>query len=83
MLMNYKKQNALNGNRMLSRKYEIFKKQTLWHFKTLPLFSKLILLIFFFFFAFIRRASRILSRILLISCAIKVVFQLEFFEIWI
>ena len=34
-------------------------------------------------FVFICRASKICSRSLFISCANIVVFQLEFFEIWI
>ena len=69
MLMNMKKQNAINRNRILSRNMEYLR-----HFKTLLLFSKLILLIFRFF-VFINRASRICSCSLLILCTIIGVFS--------
>ena len=85
MLMNLKKQNTINGNRILSRNMEYLKrkkrkgKKTKRHFKTLSLFSKLILSILGFF-VFICRASRICSCSLAILCAIIVVFSTRIFR---
>ena len=75
-------------NRTLSTDIEYYKK--IWNikkrkkkilkaFKTLSLFSELILLISVFF-VFICRASRICSHSLSILCAIIVVFSTTFFQ---
>ena len=81
MLMNLKKDWTLST--------EIEYYQEIWsipplkknerHFKTLSLFSKLILVIFGVF-VFICRASRICNRSLFISCVIIVVFSTRIFR---
>ena len=57
MMFNLKKQKAINGNSILSKNMEYLKrkKKEYRHFKTLSLFSKLILLILGFVQIFLRR----------------------------
>ena len=53
MTSNEFEKNAINGNRMLSRKIEYKKKKKLEVFEILSLFSKLILLILGFLFLYV------------------------------
>ena len=84
MLMNLKKQNANNWNRILLRNIEYLKKTTTPHPtpEKLKAFQNIVAILkinSIDFDYFICRASRICSRSLLISCAIIVVFSIRIF----
>ena len=79
MLVNLKNRTPSTDIEYYQEIWNIRKKKFKTHFKTLPLFSKWILLILSLG-VFICRASGICSRRLLISCAIIVVFSTRVFR---